>query len=218
MGHAGGSTSALITLESLSSQKTPLPIFRSKFLRGGKMQPEVNIDVPSQSTAHEHAGKNTFLLRVEKWHVRIAIFRYRFRRRAAPIRVPMLRLRRRVYRVWLELRSCWFRIGKIRGTTRDASLGPWAEMDATGHLVVCKRTSGRIQGIRYVLATHPWASPEDQRLFLQGWEIGAEWVLHENGIPHTCSRDTAQQALGNPPLVNTDIVSNSPGFVKYIRA
>ena len=100
-----------------------------------------------------------------------------------------------MYGIWFELRSCWFRIGRILRTTTVVDLDPWAEMDSTGRLVKCRRTSGHMIGIEHLLSSRPWASPEDQRLFLEGWDVGARYapVLYENDIPDFYSEATARK-------------------------
>lgn len=144
---------------------------------------------------HESADKNTSLLQVEQWHVRMTVLRYRLRRKATPqyrLRWYLLEWGRGI---WFELRSCWLRIGRIRGTTTGVDLGLWGETDATGDPLPCKSTFGHIQGIELLLSERPWASPEDERVFLKGWDAGVEWVRRDNDTFHSGRECTAEKAL-----------------------
>jgi hypothetical protein len=56
---------------------------------------------------------------------------------------------------------------------------PWGHQDVRPN----KTSQGRKCGIRKLLAFRPWASLQDQQLFLCGWEAGREWALNTHGDP-----------------------------------
>jgi hypothetical protein len=135
-------------------------------------------------------------------------------RKGVPLRTRLLILRARtipfykllleesIYAVRSELRSLWPRILLARRTNPIAMLlyQPLEvdPADAAGErLIVCKREYARKSDMRRLLAKRPWTTAVDLRFWREGFEVGAEWALHENGIPHSCKRDKADTAC--PP-------------------
>jgi hypothetical protein len=115
------------------------------------------------------------------------------------------------YQAWL-LRQVFLRIlcselyslsPRIRSQrdTKETSvyLGPAAETLANGRVVSCTRTYGRMNSLRAMLASRPWATLGDRLFFLEGWERGVEWVFHSYDIPHTCIQYRVQKSSYPPP-------------------
>jgi len=82
-----------------------------------------------------------------------------------------------------EFRSLRGRI-QIRCDTDSAdylvALGPAFQYGQAGRLELCARTQARSRDTRSFLASYPWASGVDLRLFLEGWDRGEEWVRVHN--------------------------------------
>lgn len=49
------------------------------------------------------------------------------------------------------------------------------ERTPAGHLVPCERTEARTDGIDKLMAKYRWATPVEAKLFLEGFDTGAEW-------------------------------------------
>ena len=169
------------------------------FRKALRLENAKSVAESNQPAVHEHVGSGTFLSGDTGWRVRTAVFRHKLRRRVRPISHRIQWLRALRYEAWLELRSCWFRIGTLRGTTMGFALGPATEMSSTEHLVQCRQTFGHMQGIQSLLSNRSRARLEGEGLFPQGWETGAEWAPHGNGIPHFCTGYTVQKATANSP-------------------
>jgi hypothetical protein len=89
-----------------------------------------------------------------------------------PWRHPVL------YGSLLELRSL---VGRIQCLRRQGDIRPieiglvYQQTSAGSHLVRNRRSQARSRGIQQLLAACPWASNEDGRLFLAGWDAAEEW-------------------------------------------
>jgi hypothetical protein len=71
-------------------------------------------------------------------------------------------------------------------------LGPMFEALPNGHLLLCRETLSRNEGIETMSARFPWVSAVDDLLILEGWEMGKQFAL---GIMGTACRDTEQAYL-----------------------
>jgi hypothetical protein len=74
-------------------------------------------------------------------------------------------------------------------------LGPHVGRDASGHLVLCSRTRGRILDLRKFQKSRPWESLEGLDIFLAGWTAGAAW---SDDNPHSCTPDRDTLACMRP--------------------
>ena len=63
------------------------------------------------------------------------------------------------------------------------SPGPTWELDASGHLVRCKRTGACIQDTENFLSTYPKATMLEEWVFVQAWKLGAESALRSFDTP-----------------------------------
>jgi len=90
----------------------------------------------------------------------------------------------RLHRSFLELRSVVHRIRLLwrQGSIDLPRMGHEWYRDADHNLRVNMRTQGRIRDIQNLLARQSWASPEDCRLFLSGWDAGCEWAYYNRDI------------------------------------
>ena len=71
-------------------------------------------------------------------------------------------------------------------------LGPMFEALPNGHLLLCRETLSRNEGIETMSAKFPWVSAVDELLILEGWEMGKQFAL---GIMGTACRGTEQAYL-----------------------
>ncbi len=103
--------------------------------------------------------------------------------------------------VHAEVRSLRVRICVLRDKKRAAGnqrpvvivgLGPMFEALPNGHLLLCRETLSRNEGIETMSAKFPWVSAVDELLILEGWEMGKQFAL---GIMGTACRDTEQAYL-----------------------
>lgn len=103
--------------------------------------------------------------------------------------------------VHAEVRSLRGRICVLRDKKRAAGnqrpvvivgLGPMFEALPNGHLLLCRETLSRNEGIETMSAKFPWVSAVDELLILEGWEMGKQFAL---GIMGTACRDTEQAYL-----------------------
>src|SRR6266851_3546887 len=103
--------------------------------------------------------------------------------------------------VHAEVRSLRVRICVLRDKKRAAGnqrpvvivgLGPMFEASPNGHLLLCRETLSRNEGIETMSARFPWVSAVDDLLILEGWEMGKQFAL---GIMGTACRDTEQAYL-----------------------
>lgn len=62
-------------------------------------------------------------------------------------------------------------------------LGPHFEKSPTSRLRLCHATHARISDSQKFYSRHPWATPIDLAIFLEGWDVGAEWGTRNEGIP-----------------------------------
>jgi hypothetical protein len=106
-----------------------------------------------------------------------------------PFRHPLL------YGSLLELRSL---IGRIRclwkqGDIRPIEIGLVYQQESAGsHLVRNRRSQARSRGIQQLLVACPWASSEDGRLFLAGWDAAEEWHKSLDSAENSeCSQDSS---------------------------
>lgn len=91
----------------------------------------------------------------------------------------------RLYALLLEFRSFLGHIQTVRERRlweSGVDLGPALETQPSGHLGPCIRTRACIRDRQRVHESHPWGSPVDLLLFLEGWDRGAEF-----GRRHACS-------------------------------
>lgn len=87
----------------------------------------------------------------------------------------------RVHEIWREMCNLPRRIQALRestlciylGTVHQDPLYPLRNME----------THACTQDMQSVAYSHRWATRLDHYLFVQGWQLGAEWVLRGMGIP-----------------------------------
>lgn len=87
--------------------------------------------------------------------------------------------------LWLEVHSCYQRIQLLckRGRICRLDMGRML-VELSDHRLVENTTSqGRIQNMQKVLSIRSWASPEDMRMFLLGWDLGREWGVRNGDRP-----------------------------------
>jgi hypothetical protein len=91
---------------------------------------------------------------------------------------------RLLYGLLVECRSLYHRIRllRLRNGRSQPRMGREFLLDASGHLVLNKRTQAHTQDMQQIRARHPWLSPEDWNLFLIGWDAGWESGMRV-GIP-----------------------------------
>jgi hypothetical protein len=78
-----------------------------------------------------------------------------------------------------------------------AYLGPSGRISPTGRDVLCAATFARIADMRCMLANHPKATGWDQEMFLEGWEMGAQWAACTVGNPERRKGNTVEMALND---------------------
>jgi hypothetical protein len=158
-------------------------------LRGSKMQERFTANVPSNlridqqtipladtalGNGHLDSGRHK---RRSKAHA--AILR-------ALSRYPLL------YGWLCELRTCLRRIVSISELEiyrNGLPSGPAFQIDETGNLRLCKQTLACIQDSQQLTQDHQGRlSLLDVRLFVEGWNRGAEW-----GLSNARSQNSAQQ-------------------------
>jgi hypothetical protein len=103
--------------------------------------------------------------------------------------------------VW-ELRTALPRIQLLRKYRFDQRLDPSPEMgaDPTGSPVYCTRRHTRIVDMQTLRTMWPWASPIEQIILLEGWDMGADWAFRTQCIGdgvrkswlHKCTGDCAR--------------------------
>jgi hypothetical protein len=84
-----------------------------------------------------------------------------------------------------------------------ADLGPHAGRDASGRLVPCSRTRGRIQDVQKFRGCRSWVTLEHLEIYLIGWNAGAAWADRN---PHACTldRDIPGKTL-QPPCMSAPV-------------
>jgi hypothetical protein len=93
-----------------------------------------------------------------------------------------------VYGIVWEIRTAPRRIQFLRQYRLDMRLDPGPDwgVDPSGHPFACRRKHARILDKQTLSTTLPWASPVEQMMFLEGWDLGADWALHtqcnEDGV------------------------------------
>jgi hypothetical protein len=107
-----------------------------------------------------------------------------------------------VYGIVWELRTLPHRIQLLRQYRLDLRLDPGPEMgtDSNGDPVYCRRRHSRIVDKQTLSSTLPWASPLEELLFLEAWDMGADWALRtqrtEGGVKGSlvdkCTHDCAR--------------------------
>lgn len=109
----------------------------------------------------------------------------------------------RLDRSFLELRSVAHRIGLLwTEAPKDLpQMGRAWYQDADHSLRVNTKTQGRTASTQNLLARQPWASPEDVRLFLSGWEQGCEWACGSHDIREPMLCESYFEQLRKSPNV-----------------
>ena len=114
-----------------------------------------------------------------------------------PFRHPVL------YGLFLELRSFVHRIRSLRkpGDIRPLQISSvYQQSSESQHLRLNTETQARSEGKQKLLADSRWATTEDCRLFLAGWEAAGEWYrsldIGESGVKNQLPSNTSQAAGG----------------------
>jgi hypothetical protein len=91
----------------------------------------------------------------------------------------------RLHESWSEIRNCHRRIRLLyrRGRGSFVSTGRMFLAIDSQALRPNTTSQARRQSIEKLLSARPWASLQDQQLFLCGWEMGREWSLGNLGVP-----------------------------------
>ncbi len=84
----------------------------------------------------------------------------------------------------LEFRAFLHRISLLRRAPKAdnpfrqllVDYGPLYVRDEQERFVSCRGTHARISDIQNFSAKHPWATPIDWALFLEGWDAGGQWA------------------------------------------
>jgi hypothetical protein len=107
--------------------------------------------------------------------------------------------------VWLLLRSFYGHIqihNRRKLWMTGVSSGPAWGIDATGHPGPDIRAHARMKGTQKLLSTLPSASLVDSLLFLEGWDMGAEWAF--------CNPDYGKRLLDSKTLSTSDTRDSTP--------
>jgi hypothetical protein len=90
-----------------------------------------------------------------------------------------------LYGLLLEIGSCYHRIRLLckQGRAPGLDMGSVWLPYTSGNLIQNTTSQGRIRDIEKLRVAHPWASTEDVRMFLNGWDAGREHGVRTGGLP-----------------------------------
>jgi hypothetical protein len=98
----------------------------------------------------------------------------------------------RIGRILLEIDSFLSRIRLVarKSYIDSVEMGSYQRRDSLGQRRPNIETLGRRLGIESMLSKRPWATFEDRRVFLEGFEWGLQLCSHVSGNCRRCKEDS----------------------------
>ncbi len=103
------------------------------------------------------------------------------------------------YGILWEIRTAPHRIAVLSAYNKLPQMDPgpaWGK-DSNGDPVYCNRRWNRTRNRQDLRAMWPWASPVEELLFVEAWDMGADWALRTNDKEREGNKAWRDQCIGD---------------------